>query len=123
MDDNAPAADTLAMVLRLEGHEVTVAHDGSSALEQAAAAPPEMALLDLGMPKMDGCELARRFRASPALHNVVLVALTGWGQEEDRRRTKEAGFDLHLVKPSGTRCPASAYSPTRSSRAGKMRRE
>ena len=99
VDDNAPAAETLAMVLRLEGHEVTVAHDGLSALEQAAAAPPEMALLDLGMPQMDGCELARRFRAIPALHNVVLVALTGWGQEEDRRRTKEAGFDLHLVKP------------------------
>ncbi len=58
-----------------------------------------MALLDLGMPQMDGCELARRFRASPALQKVVLVALTGWGQEEDRRRTKEAGFDLHLVKP------------------------
>ncbi len=99
VDDNAPAAETLAMVLRLEGHDVMVAHDGRSALAQAAAAPPEIALMDLGMPRMDGCELARLFRLSPALQNVLLVALTGWGQEEDRRRTKEAGFDLHLVKP------------------------
>ncbi len=99
VDDNAPAAETLALVLRLEGHEVTTAHDGASALELAVADPPEVALVDLGMPKMDGCELARRFRASPALKDVVLIALTGWGQEEDRRRTREAGFDLHLVKP------------------------
>jgi PAS domain S-box-containing protein len=99
VDDNAPAAETLAIFLRLEGHDVTVAHDGQSALERAAAAAPEVALVDIGMPQMDGCELARRFRADPALRNMVLVALTGWGQDEDRRRTRDAGFDLHLVKP------------------------
>jgi signal transduction histidine kinase/ActR/RegA family two-component response regulator len=99
VDDNADVAESLALLLRLEGHDVRVAYDGPSALEQAAAQPPELAFLDLGMPKMDGCELARRFRASPVLQNVLLVALTGWGQEEDRRRTKQAGFDHHLVKP------------------------
>jgi PAS domain S-box-containing protein len=99
VDDNVDAADSLALLLRMEGHAVTVAHDGLTALTQAAADPPELALLDIGMPKMDGYELARRFRADPALRDVVLVALTGWGQDEDRRRTREAGFDHHLVKP------------------------
>jgi CheY-like chemotaxis protein len=99
VDDSVDAADSLALLLRLHGHDVSVAHDGPSALEQATAQPPDVALLDIGMPQMDGYELARRFRAIPALNNVVLVALTGWGQEEDRRRTKEAGFDHHLVKP------------------------
>jgi signal transduction histidine kinase/ActR/RegA family two-component response regulator len=99
VDDNADVAESLALLLRLEGHDVRVAYDGLSALEQAVAQPPDLAFLDIGMPKMDGCELARRFRASPVLQNVLLVALTGWGQEEDRRRTKQAGFDHHLVKP------------------------
>jgi CheY-like chemotaxis protein len=99
VDDNTDAADSLAMLLRLEGQEVRVAYDGLSALEQAEADPPAIAFLDLGMPKMDGYELARRFRAHPVLRSVVLIALTGWGQPEDRQRTKETGFDCHLVKP------------------------
>jgi PAS domain S-box-containing protein len=99
VDDNADAADSLAMLLRLHGHRVAVAHDGPTGLARAAAEPPDAALLDLGMPGMDGLELARQFRADPALRGVVLVALTGWGQDADRRRSREAGFDDHLVKP------------------------
>ncbi len=99
VDDNVDAADSLAMLLRLLGQEVSVAYEGASALAQAQADPPAIAFLDLGMPRMDGYELARRLRAHPALQSVVLVALTGWGQPEDRQRTKEVGFDRHLVKP------------------------
>jgi PAS domain S-box-containing protein len=99
VDDNVDAADSLAMLLRLKGQEVQVSYDGPSALAKADADPPAIAFLDLGMPKMDGYELARAFRAHPVLKRVVLVALTGWGQPEDRQRTKEVGFDHHLVKP------------------------
>jgi signal transduction histidine kinase/CheY-like chemotaxis protein len=99
VDDNVDAADSLALLLRLEGQEVQVAYEGPSALALAEAGPPALAFLDLGMPKMDGYELARAFRASPALKGTVLVAVTGWGQPEDRQRTREAGFDHHLVKP------------------------
>jgi PAS domain S-box-containing protein len=99
VDDSPDAADTLAMLLRLEGQEVRVAYDGPSALAAAEAAPPDIAFLDLGMPTMDGYELARRMRARQELRTVRLVAVTGWGQDEDRRRTREAGFDEHLVKP------------------------
>jgi CheY-like chemotaxis protein len=99
VDDNVDAADSLAMLLRLVGQEVRVAYDGPSALALAEAAPPAVAFLDLGMPRMDGYELARAFRTHPSLKGVTLVALTGWGQPEDRRRTREAGFDQHLVKP------------------------
>lgn len=99
VDDNVDAADCLALLLRLQGQEVDVAYDGPSALVLAEANPPAIAFLDLGMPKMDGYELARAFRANPVLKSVVLVALTGWGQPEDRQRTREAGFDHHLVKP------------------------
>jgi PAS domain S-box-containing protein len=99
VDDNVDAADSLAMMLRLQGHDVEVAGDGPTALARATARPPDVALLDIGMPVMDGNELARRFRQNPDLRNVRLGAVTGWGQEEDRRRTSEAGFDFHLVKP------------------------
>jgi PAS domain S-box-containing protein len=99
VDDNRDAAFSLSMLLRLQGHEVKVAHDGLSALETAMSFRPVLIFLDLGMPKMDGYEVARRIRTTPGLENVVLAALTGWGQEEDRRRTAEAGFDHHLVKP------------------------
>ena len=98
-DDNTDAAESLAMLLRLQGHDVRVAHDGPTALRLAEADPPQLAFLDIGMPMMDGYEVARRIRASPALAGVVLIALTGWGGEEDRRRTRQAGFDHHLVKP------------------------
>jgi len=99
VDDNVDAAESLAVLLRLEGHEVRVAPDGPAALAAAQAEPPEMVVLDLGMPGMDGFEVARRLRGQPGSDGVLLVALTGWAQEEDRRRCYEAGFDGHLPKP------------------------
>jgi CheY-like chemotaxis protein len=85
--------------LRLLGHTVCTAHDGPSALSKAADFLPEVALLDLGMPGMDGYEVARRMRALARFRDTVLIAHTGWGQEEDQRRSRAAGFDFHLVKP------------------------
>jgi CheY-like chemotaxis protein len=99
VDDNADAAESLAILLRLEGHQVSVAGDGPHALEAARVEQPQLAILDLGMPGMDGFEVARRFRAEPALANTLLVALTGWAQDDDRRRCEEAGFDGHVAKP------------------------
>jgi CheY-like chemotaxis protein len=99
VDDNVDAAESLAVLLRLEGHEVRVARDGPAALAAAQAEPPEVVVLDLGMPGMDGFEVARRLRGQPGSGGVLLVALTGWAQEEDRRRCYEAGFDGHLPKP------------------------
>jgi signal transduction histidine kinase/ActR/RegA family two-component response regulator len=99
VDDNRDAADSLAMLLRLKGHEVLVAHDGPTALELVKDYCPRMIFLDIGMPGMDGYEVARLIRGQPGLENVALAALTGWGQPEDRRRTREAGFNHHLVKP------------------------
>ena len=99
VDDNQDAANSLAMLLRLQGHEVGVAHDGPAALDMVEVYRPEMVFLDIGMPGMDGYEVARRLRRQPGLESVRLAALTGWGQQEDRRRTAEAGFDHHLVKP------------------------
>ena len=99
VDDNKDAATSFAMLLRLKGHEVQVAHDGPSALALATSYRPDTVFLDIGMPGMDGYEVAQRLRQHPELKNVVLAALTGWGQEEDRRHTAEAGFDHHLVKP------------------------
>jgi len=98
-DDNADALESLATVLRLRGHEVYSAPNGAIALETAARHMPEVALLDIGMPLLDGYEVARRIRAQEWGKSVTLVALTGWGQDSDRRRSQEAGFDTHLVKP------------------------
>ena len=98
-DDNADALQTLATVLELSGHEVFSAANGSLALECAERHLPEVALLDIGMPLLDGYEVARRIRAQAWGKRITLVALTGWGQESDRRRSQEAGFDSHLVKP------------------------
>jgi signal transduction histidine kinase len=98
-DDNADALDTLATVLELGGHEVFSAANGSLALESAERHMPEVALLDIGMPLLDGYEVARRIRAQAWGKRITLVALTGWGQDSDRRRSQEAGFDSHLVKP------------------------
>ena len=99
VDDNMDAADSLAILLRLRGHEVRVAYDGSSALELVKGYRPDLVFLDIGMPGMDGYELARRLRRQPGLEQVRLAALTGYGQEEDRRLSREATIDHHLVKP------------------------
>ncbi len=98
-DDNQDALESLALMLRMEGHEVHCASDGEEALLLAGQRRPEIVVLDVGMPKLDGCEVARRIRAESWGRGAVLVALTGWGQEVDRRRSREAGFDMHLVKP------------------------
>jgi CheY-like chemotaxis protein len=99
-DDNLDAADSLAMVLRLLGCEVRTAADGRKAVEAAEAFRPEVVLLDIGMPELNGYEAAKLIREQPWGREIVLVALTGWGQEEDKRLAREAGFDHHLVKPA-----------------------
>ena len=99
VDDNVDSADSLALMLELGGHEVRVANDGLEALETARDFLPGVVLLDLGMPKLSGYEVARLIRQEPWGQDLVLIAQTGWGQEEDRRRTHEAGFDAHLTKP------------------------
>jgi signal transduction histidine kinase len=98
-DDNRDALDSLATLLQCDGHEVFTAADGAEALELASSCRPDIMLLDIGMPKIDGYEVARRVREQPWGNGTVLIALTGWGQEEDRRRSREVGFDSHLVKP------------------------
>ncbi len=103
VDNNQDTADTLALLLRHAGHEVRTAYDGPAALDLARARPPEVVLLDIGMPGMDGLEVARRLRQDLGLKQALLVALTGYGQEEDRRRSREAGFNAHLVKPADMR--------------------
>ena len=100
-DDNADAADTLGMLLDELGADVCVVHDGAAAIEAFASYAPRIAILDIGMPDMDGYEVARRLRAAQPDGGTIIVALTGWGQQEDRRRAREAGFDHHLVKPVG----------------------
>ena len=99
VDDNVDSAKSLAMLLQLTGNEVRTAHDGPSALEVAAAFVPDVVLLDLGLPGMSGLDVARRIREMPRLKDIMLIAQTGWGQQEDRRRSEEAGFTFHLVKP------------------------
>jgi DNA-binding response OmpR family regulator len=98
VDDNHDSADALAMLLRLSGHEVVTAYDGSEALTTAAQRQPDVILLDIGLPGLNGYDVAQRIRRQRG-NDVVLVALTGWGQEEDRRLSAQAGFDAHLVKP------------------------
>ncbi|MCY1271771.1 Sensor histidine kinase RcsC [compost metagenome] len=100
VDDNADALEAMTMTLQTMGHTVVTAPDGPTAVARATAARPEVVLLDLGMPAMDGFETARRLRALPEMRGATLVALTGFGQPEDRRRAMEAGFDQHLVKPA-----------------------
>jgi len=100
VDDNRDAAESLGSLLELLGADVRVAYDGSEALRVAAAQKPNVVLLDIGMPGMDGYEVARRLRRQRELRNIMLIALTGWGQDEDRGRSREAGFDYHLTKPA-----------------------
>jgi PAS domain S-box-containing protein len=98
-DDNDDAANSLAILLQLAGHEVCTAHGGQAALALASSFRPEIALLDIGMPDVDGYEVAKRIRETDLGKGVRLVALTGWGQDEDKRRARAAGFDHHLTKP------------------------
>lgn len=102
VDDNEDAANSIGKLLRRLGHDVRIAYDGISALEAAKEQDPEVGLFDLGLPGMDGYETARRFRALYGEKPLLLIALSGYGQEEDRRRAKEAGFDHHLIKPFDT---------------------
>jgi CheY-like chemotaxis protein len=100
VDDNEDSASSLAMLLKFLGTEIKVANDGPSALEILPSYRPDIVLLDIGMPGMDGLAVARRIREQPEFDSTILIALTGWGQPEDRDRTREAGFDHHLVKPA-----------------------
>ena len=99
VEDNEDSAEALTILLRLAGHKTHTAYDGLEALEAAAAFRPDIVLLDIGLPKLNGFEVARKIREQPWGQAMVLVALTGWGQDEDRRRSLEAGFNHHLTKP------------------------
>jgi CheY-like chemotaxis protein len=99
VDDNRDSADSLSLLLGLKGHHVRTAYDGTSAIEAARAFRPDVALLDIGLPGLDGYEVARRIRAEESIAQPALVATTGWGHAEDKRRAREAGFDYHMTKP------------------------
>jgi CheY-like chemotaxis protein/two-component sensor histidine kinase len=99
VDDNSDGAESLALLLKLNGHEVHIAHDGPEALTSVQRLQPDVVLLDIGLPGLNGYEVCRRIRAERWGRDITLIAVTGWGQDEDRRRSREAGFDTHLVKP------------------------
>lgn len=99
VDDNVDAASMLALLLESDGHRVRVEHDARRALEQLADDPPQVCLIDIGLPGMDGNTLARHLRTLPAMAGATLIAVTGYGQDSDRRRSLAAGFDHHMVKP------------------------
>lgn len=99
IDDNKDAAESMSMLFELWGYEVVCAFDGRAGLETAARYRPDAVFLDIGLPGMDGYEIAERLREQPESSRAVLVAITGYGQDEDRRRSREAGIDHHLVKP------------------------
>lgn len=99
VDDNIDAAESLRMMLRLSGHEVQTAYDGLEAIQAAAAFRPDLVLLDIGLPKMNGYQVARHIREQDWGKHIVLIALTGWGQEDDKKRSTDAGFNFHLTKP------------------------
>jgi CheY-like chemotaxis protein len=100
VDDARASAETLATLLRAIGHDVATANDGRLAIEWTHHHKPDFVFLDIAMPEMDGYEVARRIRNTASLDEIVLVALTGYGQEDDRRRAREAGFNYHLTKPT-----------------------
>jgi CheY-like chemotaxis protein len=99
VDDSEDGAESLAMLLQLAGHETHKAHDGQAAIEAAERLRPDAILLDIGLPIMNGFEVCSHIRRQPWGKDLVLVALTGWGQDEDRQKSREAGFDAHMVKP------------------------
>jgi CheY-like chemotaxis protein len=99
VDDNVDAADAMTALLELEAHEVRTVYSGEEAVDIVRLYRPEVILLDLGLPGMSGLEVARHIRATPSTKDVTLVAVTGWGQPQDRARTADAGFDFHFTKP------------------------
>jgi CheY-like chemotaxis protein len=99
VDDNHDSALSLAMMLSIMGHDTRTAHDGESAVETAESFLPEVVLLDIGLPKLNGYEVAQRIRAKAWGKSMFLIAVTGWGQEEDRQRSSEVGLNVHMVKP------------------------
>jgi CheY-like chemotaxis protein len=99
VDDNRDGADSLAMMLQIMGNDTRTAYDGDAAVASALEFRPDVILLDIGLPKQNGYEACRRIRQQPGGKELVIIAQTGWGQEEDRKRTREAGFDHHMVKP------------------------
>jgi signal transduction histidine kinase len=99
VDDNVDAADSVAWLMRQQAHEVRTAHDGRSALEMANDFRPQVIVLDLGLPELDGYEVSRRLRATPDTREALIIAVSGYGQDEDRRRSTQAGFDYHFIKP------------------------
>lgn len=119
VDDNLDAAETLAMLLELSGHETATTGSGQQALQVARTWQPEIVFLDIGLPGMDGYEVASRLRADPSTAGVMLVAMTGWGAEGDRRRSMDAGFDLHLTKPVGLEVVANVIARLPALRASK----
>jgi CheY-like chemotaxis protein len=100
VEDDADTADSLAILLRLEGHDVRLARNGPAALALAGTCKPDMVLLDIGLPGMDGYEVANRLKAMKGGEALFIIAITGYGQASDRRRSTEAGIDLHMVKPA-----------------------
>jgi len=98
-DDNRDSAESLSLMLELTGYETWIAHDGLEAVQTAMTHHPDAALLDIGMPKVNGYEAARRIREQPWGKRMLLIAITGWGQEDDKKRALEAGFDHHVTKP------------------------
>lgn len=118
VDDNVDAAESLGMLLSFEGHQVTVVHSGAEALEAGARVLPDVAFVDIGMPLMDGYQLARTVRALPWGANVLLIASTGWGQEDDKRRASEAGFDRHITKPADPLSLVTAITQWQADRQG-----
>jgi CheY-like chemotaxis protein len=99
VDDNHDSALSLAMMLSIMGHETRTAHDGESAVASAESFLPDVVLLDIGLPKLNGYEVAQRIREQPWGASMFLIAVTGWGQEEDRQRSSEVGLNVHMVKP------------------------
>ncbi len=112
VDDDVDSATSLSMLLKIQGHETEMAHDGLAAVQAAETFRPHVVLLDISLPKFDGHEAARRIRALPGGTEVMLIALTGWAQEEDRKRSKAAGFDDHLLKPVDLKALLQRLSPT-----------
>ena len=113
VDDKRDAAETLALLIRVSGHEVQLAFDGAEAVDIIENWIPDIAFIDIGLPRMNGYDVARRIRQQSRLNSVVLIAHSGYGQETDRQRAREAGFDDHLVKPADNEADRRALSSSR----------